>query len=130
MALTCDPASLEIKFNTICEDDQFCLEISVIVNTNIDPEIFVHRQTPETGPTGCPLDHFCTIANSAQMKDLPAGPPGDPFYRKSEAKTCFSSNKELCDAKAFIADQIDSLLDSWNKLLLLADYDIVLFPRS
>tara|TARA_R110000824_G_scaffold331884_1_gene518489 strand:+ start:36 stop:428 length:393 start_codon:yes stop_codon:yes gene_type:complete len=130
MAVPCDPASLEVKFNTTCEDGQFCLEMTVIVNTNIDPEIFVHRQTAETDPTGCPLDHFCTVATSAQMKDLPAGPPGDPFYRKSEAVTCFASNKDLCDAKELIADQIDDLLENWNKLLLLEDYDIVLFPRS
>jgi len=129
MALSCDPASLEVKFNTTCEDDQFCLEMTVIVYTGIDPEIFVHRQLSETDPIGCPIEQFCAVANAAQLKDLPVGPPGEPFYRKSEAKTCFDSNKDLCDAKALIADQIDDLLESWNKLLLLDDCDIVLFPR-
>jgi hypothetical protein len=127
---TCDPASLEVKFNTICEDNQFCLEMIVIVNTNIDPEIFVHRQLTETDPTGCLLEEFCAVATAAQMTDLSVGPPGDPFYRKSEAKVCFNSNKDLCDAKVLIADQIDQLLENWNKLLLLEDCDIVLFPRT
>jgi len=59
----CDPASIEVKFNTICEDGQFCLEMTVIVNTNIDPEIFVHRQLTETDPTGC-LNYEFVIASS------------------------------------------------------------------
>ena len=126
----CDSASIEVQFTNTCEDDKFCLNMAVIVHTSIDAEIFVTRQLPETDPQGCPLEHFCAVATASQMKDLPVGPPGDPFYRKSEAKICFDSNKDLCDAKTLIADQIDDLLESWNKLLLLEDADIVLFPRS
>jgi hypothetical protein len=122
-------ATLEVSFTTVCEDGKICLDIKVTKAINIDPQIFVHRQTLEFDSAGCPIEEFCAIASASQMTELPVGPPGDPFYRKSSAKPCFSTYKNLLDGKCLIQNQIDSLLKSWNKLLHLDTPEVVQFPR-
>tara|TARA_Y100000593_G_C4161254_1_gene262124 strand:+ start:48 stop:419 length:372 start_codon:yes stop_codon:yes gene_type:complete len=91
------------------------LSLTVTSSVEIPKEVFIFEQLVEKDASGNFINSFYSVANVAQLTDIPSEVSlGNPFFRQDTAEFTFSNYVELNTHLTNIQDSINLTVKSWN----------------
>ncbi len=105
-------AALTLERSARIEDGSPVLHLTITASVDIDSNLFKHKVS-SVGPSYDPYVSICTLEDLSTVDVNRGG--GPLYYRKNTAIISYSSIKDALEGKVDIVDELQLLIDAYNK---------------